>query len=235
MRAIPTHLSGCTVEVILPCLDEAAALPAVFRRIPSRYRITLVDNNSQDGSAQVAAALGARVLSEVRRGYGAAVHTGLAASTADVLAVMDCDGSIDAAELAPLIAAVIAGECDLATGRRRPAEPGSWPLHARLGNRFLAAVMSRSTPHLAVKDLGPVRVARRTELLGLDIGDRRSGYPVETLIKAANAGWRIREFDLTYRRRAVGTRSKVSGSVRGTITATRDILSSVRRHRVVAV
>lgn len=223
-----------SVEVIFPCLDESAALKALFAAVPAGYRILLVDNGSTDGSGELARSLGAFVVIEERRGYGAAMHAGLAAATADVVAVMDCDGSLDPAELPALVAAVLTGRCDLATGRRRPVQARSWPWHARVGNRVLAKVLSHSMRGLSLADLGPVRVARRLDLLALAVGDRRSGYPVETLIRAATAGWRIEEFDLSYRRRASGTRSKVSGSVRGTVTATGDILRIVRRQRVSA-
>lgn len=223
-----------TVEVIFPCLDELAALPAVFCAVPSGYRILLVDNGSTDGSGELARRLGAAVVTESRRGYGAAVHAGLAAATADVVVVMDCDGSLDPGELPVLVSAVLAGRCDLATGRRRPVQTRSWPWHARVGNRVLAMVLSRSLPGFSMADLGPVRVGRRLDLIALGVGNRRSGYPVETLIKAATAGWRIQEFDLSYRRRTAGTRSKVSGSLLGTVTATGDILRIVRRQRVAA-
>ena len=219
-----------SVQLVLPCLDEAAALPAIFRRIPPEFGIVLVDNGSQDGSGELARQLGAQVVREPRRGYGAAVHAGLAAATADVVAVMDCDGSLDPAELLDLVQAVVGEHCDLATGWRRPVQTRSWPWHARAGNRVLAGVLSRSAA-LTVRDLGPVRVGRRLDLLALDIRDRRSGYPVETLIKAAAAGWRIQEFPMSYSRRSAGTRSKVSGSVRGTVLATADILRLVHRQR----
>ncbi|MET3805022.1 glycosyltransferase involved in cell wall biosynthesis [Nakamurella sp. UYEF19] len=225
---------GPSVDLILPCLDEAAALPAVFAAVPASYRVILVDNGSRDGSADVATSLGARVVVEERKGYGSAVNAGLLAATADIVAVLDCDGSLDPAELPTLVAAVAEGTADLALGRRRPVESGAWPWHARTGNRVLASVLSRSVPGLTLTDLGPVRVARRVELLALDVRDRRSGYPVETLIRAAMAGWRIQEHDMTYRTRALGTTSKVSGSVRGTVVATGDILRTVRRHRVAA-
>ena len=153
--------------------------------------------------------LGATVVIEQRRGYGAAVHAGLASATADVVVVMDCDGSLDPAELPVLVDAVLAGRCDLATGRRRPVQTRSWPWHARAGNRVLAMVLSHSLHGLSLADLGPVRVARRLDLLALGVGDRRSGYPVETLIRAANAGWRIEEFDLQLR--AAGARHQVQG------------------------
>lgn len=220
-----------TVDIIFPCLNERAALPAVFEAVPAQYQIILVDNGSTDASGDLARQLGAIVVIEQRKGYGAAVHAGLIAATSAVVAVMDCDGSLDPAQLPALVAAVVQGKCDLATGRRRPTQTRSWPWHARLGNRLLAIVLSSSVRNLSVTDLGPVRVGRRLDLLALKVTDRRSGYPVETLIKAAKAGWRIKEFDLTYRRRTAGTKSKVSGSIRGTIIATWDILRIVHRHR----
>lgn len=223
-----------SVEVIFPCLDERAALPAVLAAVPAGYQIILVDNGSTDGSGELARRLGATVVVESRRGYGAAVHAGLAAATGEVVAVMDCDGSLDPAELPALVAAVLTGGCDLAVGRRLPVQRRSWPWHARIGNRVLAMVLSHSSSNLSLADLGPVRVAHRLDLLALEVGDRRSGYPVETLTRAARAGWRIQEFDVSYRRRAVGTRSKVSGSIRGTVIATGDILRIVRRERVAA-
>ncbi|WP_354531882.1 glycosyltransferase family 2 protein [Nakamurella sp. UYEF19] len=221
---------GDTVDVVFPCLNEEAALPDVFRAVPAHYRVIVVDNGSTDASGDVARQLGATVVIEPRKGYGAAVHAGVLAATSAVVAVMDCDGSLDPAQLSALVAAVVEGRCDLAVGRRQPVERRSWPWHARWGNRLLALMLSSRVPGLSVTDLGPVRVGYRLDLLSLAVTDRRSGYPVETLIKAAKAGWRIQEFDLSYRRRAPGTKSKVSGSIRGTITATRDILRIVHLH-----
>lgn len=211
------------MDVVLPCLNERQALIDVIGAVPAGYRIILVDNGSTDGSGELAATQGATVLWEPARGYGAAVHAGLAAATADIVVVMDCDGSIDSAELPALVAVVAGGRADLCVGRRRPVEPGAWPWHARYGNRMLATALSATTRGLSVRDLAPVRVARRSELLALGVTDRRSGFPVETLMRAAAAGWRITERDLSYRRRAAGTTSKVTGSVRGTATAVRDI------------
>ncbi|MET3808769.1 glycosyltransferase involved in cell wall biosynthesis [Nakamurella sp. UYEF19] len=205
-------------------------MPDVFRAVPAHYRVIVVDNGSTDASGDVARQLGATVVIEPRKGYGAAVHAGVLAATSAVVAVMDCDGSLDPAQLSALVAAVVEGRCDLAVGRRQPVERRSWPWHARWGNRLLALMLSSRVPGLSVTDLGPVRVGYRLDLLSLAVTDRRSGYPVETLIKAAKAGWRIQEFDLSYRRRAPGTKSKVSGSIRGTITATRDILRIVHLH-----
>ncbi|SDY14704.1 Glycosyl transferase family 2 [Micromonospora pattaloongensis] len=211
----------CPVDVVLPCLDEAAALPHVLARLPRHYRAVVVDNGSRDGSPRVAAACGARVVVEPRRGYGAAVHTGLNATTADIVCVIDADGSLDPADLIALVALVERGAAELAVGRRVPVAPGVWPWHARAGNAALAALLRRRGA--PVHDIAPVRAFRRADLLRLDVRDRAFGYPLELLVRAAAAGWRIAERPVPYRPRIAGTRSKVSGSVRGTLRATRDM------------
>ncbi|MGA6165270.1 glycosyltransferase family 2 protein [Amycolatopsis magusensis] len=208
------------VDVILPCLDEAGALPGVLGALPEGYRAIVVDNGSGDGSPEIAAALGAKVVHEPRRGYGAAVHSGLEAATTDLVAFLDADGSLDPRELPRLVAAVQRG-ADLAVGRRVPVERGVWPWHAKAGNALLAALLRRRG--LEVSDIAPIRVARRADLLALGITDRAFGYPLELLVKAGRAGWRIEEFEVSYRERAKGTKSKVSGSVRGTLRAVRDM------------
>jgi glycosyltransferase involved in cell wall biosynthesis len=202
-------------DLVLPCRDEAAALPRLLRAVPGHFRPLVVDNGSTDGTAEVARALGARVVREPRQGYGAAVHAGVRAAEAAYVAVMDGDGSFDPADLTPLLGAVAEGRADLALGRRRPVARGVWPWHARAGN---AAVVwwLRRTVGFPVHDLAPMRVCRRQDLLDLDVRDRRSGYPLELLRSATLAGWRLAEYDVRYRPRAAGTRSKVSGSVRGT-------------------
>ena len=202
-------------EIVLPCLDEAEALPAVLAELPAGWPVIVVDNGSTDATAAVATALGARVVHEPRRGYGAAVHAGLLAARGDLVAVLDGDGSIDPAVLEPLAAAVLAG-ADLAVGRRVPVAAGVWPWHARVGNVLIAALLRRRG--VPVHDIAPVRVARRQALLDLGLGDRGFGYPLELLLRAGAAGWRIHEIDVPYRPRA-GGRSKVSGSVRGTVRA----------------
>ncbi|MEU5723569.1 glycosyltransferase family 2 protein [Micromonospora sp. NPDC047738] len=214
------------IDVVLPCLDEAAALPGVLTALPPGYRAIVVDNGSRDGSAEVAARHGARVVPEPRRGYGAAVHTGLVAAEADLVCVLDADGSFDPAELPALVAPVAGGAADLTVGRRRPVSAGAWPWHARAGTALIAALLRhRGVP---LRDLSPIRVARREALLALGVTDRAFGYPLELLIRAAAAGWRIQELDVSYGPRAAGTRSKVSGSVRGTLRATRDFAGVLR-------
>ncbi|WP_409467092.1 glycosyltransferase family 2 protein [Amycolatopsis sp. GA6-003] len=207
------------MDVVLPCLDEAAALPGVLASLPLGYRAIVVDNGSRDGSAGVAAAHGAKVVDEPRRGYGAAVHTGLENATADIVCFADADGSLDLAELPRLVAAVVDG-ADLAVGRRVPVSRAAWPWHARAGNAVLSLLLRfRGLP---VRDIAPLRAVRRRELLALGVADRAFGYPLELLVKAQRAGWVVQEFDVAYRERARGTKSKVSGSVRGTVRAVRD-------------
>jgi glycosyltransferase involved in cell wall biosynthesis len=208
------------VDVVLPCLDEAAALPGVLAALPAGYRAIVVDNGSTDGSPEVAAAHGATVVHEPRKGYGAAVHTGLEHARSDVVCFLDADGSLDPAELAALVAAVDAG-AQLAVGRRVPVSRGVWPWHARSGNLVLATILRRRG--LPVSDIAPARAVRRRDLLALDVRDRAFGYPLELLVRAASAGWRVVELDVAYRPRAAGTKSKVSGSVRGTLRAVRDM------------
>ncbi|WP_103382588.1 glycosyltransferase family 2 protein [Pseudonocardia dioxanivorans] len=211
-------------EIVLPCLDEAEALPGVLAGLPAGWPVLVVDNGSSDGTADVARAHGARVVVESRRGYGAAVHAGLVHATGDLVAVLDGDGSLDAGVLPAMAEAVRSGQVDLAAGRRVP-ETGSWPWHARAGNALIAAELRRRG--LPVHDIAPIRVARRDALLGLGIRDRAFGYPLELLLRAGAAGWRIAERPVRYSRRA-GGRSKVSGSVAGTARAVRDMAGLLR-------
>ncbi|KOV65560.1 glycosyltransferase [Streptomyces sp. MMG1121] len=204
----------------MPCLDEAEALPWVLGRIPAGWRALVVDNGSTDGSPDIARALGATVVHEPRRGFGAACHAGLTAATGDIVCFCDCDASLDPALLEPFVREIRDGAADLVLGRRRPEGRGAWPAHARAGNLALARMLRRRTG-LRLHDLGPLRAARRAELLALDLTDRRSGYPLQMVVRAADAGWRITEHDVPYRPRT-GV-SKVTGTWRGTWQAVRDM------------
>ena len=217
-------------DVVLPCLNEAPALPGVLNRMPAGFRPIVVDNGSTDGSADIARAHGARVISVSQPGYGAAVHAGLiAADPADgVVCVLDADGSFDPQELLRLTQPVRAGSADLVVGRRRPTCRRAWPLHARLGNALLARRLRRTTG-LPIHDIGPIRAARRADLLSLNLLDRRFGYPLELLVAADRAGWRVLEFDVPYHPRTAGTHSKVTGTVRGTMRAIRDMRAVLAR------
>jgi glycosyltransferase involved in cell wall biosynthesis len=205
--------------VVLPCLNEAESLPGVLARLPAGYRAIVVDNGSTDDTVAVATAAGATVVHEPRRGYGAAVHAGLLAATADYVCVLDADGSLPPEVLPTLVAEVSAGRADLAVGRRRPVRR-AMPWHARLGNALIAGLLRRRG--VPVHDIAPVRAVRRDALLALGVQDRAFGYPLELLLRAGSAGWRLHEIDVEYRPRT-GGRSKVSGSVRGTARAVRDM------------
>ena len=189
--------------------------------VPGKFSVIVVDNGSSDGTAEVALRLGATVVAEKRPGYGAAVHAGLLAAKRDHVAVMDGDASFDPAELLPLLDDVVSGRSDMAVGRRRPVARGVWPWHARAGNAALVTWLRRRVD-LPVHDIAPMRVCRTVDLVALDVRDRRFGYPLELLLKANRAGWRISERDVAYHPRAAGTRSKVSGSVRGTLRTAHD-------------
>ena len=206
-------------DVILPVLDEAGAIPGVLGRMPDGFNAIVVDNGSSDDSAELAAEHGARVVSEPRRGFGAACHAGLLAAREEIVCFMDCDGSLDPRELPGLVAPIDAGSADLVLGRRRPSA-GAWPLHARAANMFLALLL-RVRSHVALHDLGPMRAARREALLELNLADRAFGYPLEMVLRASHEGWRIAELPVSYLPR-IGE-SKVTGTMRGTLRATRDM------------
>ncbi|WP_193044442.1 glycosyltransferase family 2 protein [Mycolicibacterium baixiangningiae] len=207
------------VTVILPCLDEAASLPAVLAALPAGYRALVVDNNSTDGTAEVARRHGADVVHEAHPGYGSAVHAGVVAAATPVVAVLDADGSLDPRELPALVAELDRG-ADLAVGRRRAVPGLRWPWHARLGTAAVCWRLRRRHG-LPVHDIAPMRVVRRADLLALGVADRRSGYPLELLVRAAAAGWHVVERDVTYGPRT-GGKSKVSGSLRGSVVAALD-------------
>jgi glycosyltransferase involved in cell wall biosynthesis len=212
------------VDVVLPVLDEAAALPWVLGRMPAGFRPVVVDNGSTDGSGEIARRLGARVVEEPRRGFGAACHAGLVAVESEVVCFMDCDGSLDPHELPDVCVPVLEDRAELVLGAR-VADRGAWAWHARMANRALARELRRRSG-TSLRDLGPMRAARRQPLKDLGIADRRSGWPLEMVLRAAAAGWRIGEVPVRYRPR-IGT-SKVTGTVRGTLVAARDMAATLR-------
>jgi glycosyltransferase involved in cell wall biosynthesis len=208
------------IDLVLPVLDEAEALPWVLDHIPPNVRCIVVDNGSTDTSAAVARARGATVVTEPRLGFGAACMTGLAATTADIVAFCDADASLDPTELSRVTDPVASGAADLVLGARTGASWQAWPPHARLANAYLARRLRAATgSHLT--DLGPMRACRRQALVDLGLEDRRFGWPLEMVLRAGAAGWRIEEVPVTYRPR-VG-RSKVTGTVKGTARAIGDM------------
>ena len=208
------------IDVVLPCLNEASALPWVLSRMPECFHPIVADNGSTDDSANIAADFGATVVRVPQRGFGAACHAGLLTATSDVVCFMDADASLDPGDLPMVADPILAGLADLVLGRRVAHGLRTWPLHARLGNKVLAAQLRRRTgAHL--RDLGPMRAARREPLLQLALADRRFGYPLEMVMNAANAGWRIHEINVPYHPRS--GRSKVTGTVGGTVRTVRDM------------
>jgi glycosyltransferase involved in cell wall biosynthesis len=212
-------------DVILPVLDEAEAIPLVLASLPEGFVPIVVDNGSTDGSADVARAHGARVVSEPRRGFGAACAAGLHAATSEVVCFMDCDGSLSGSDLPSVVYPLVHGEAALVLGSRRPTSRRAWPWHARAANRVLAVEIRRRTG-LALRDLGPMRAARREPLLGLEIADRRFGWPLEMVLRAAGQGWSITEVPVAYQPRL--GRSKVTGTVRGTTRTVVDMARALR-------
>ncbi|MBO0821599.1 MAG: glycosyltransferase family 2 protein [Nocardiopsaceae bacterium] len=209
-----------TIDVLLPCLNEARALPWLLDRMPEGYRPVVADNGSTDGSARVAAGRGAVVVDAPQRGFGAACHAGLLAATSDIVCVMDADGSFDPLDLPAVSGPVAAGDADLMLGRRAPRGAGAWPLHARAANVVLAAELRRRSK-VPLRDLGPMRAFRRQPLLDLGLADRRFGYPLEMVLRAAAAGWRIAETPVPYYPRT--GKSKVTGTLSGTVRAISDM------------
>jgi len=224
----PVNGAAARVDVVFPCLNEEGALPWILGRLPEGYRAIVVDNGSTDRSAEVAREHGALVVTEPRRGFGSAAHAGLLAATAPIVAFCDADASMDPRDLPRVVDPVESGAADLVLGRRRPTSRGAWPLHARVANRALASLM-RGATKLPLHDLGPMRAVRREAMIALDLEDRRSGYPLELVLRGHAEGWRILEVDSPYSPR-IG-RSKVTGTIRGTYIAVLDMSRLLRAQR----
>jgi glycosyltransferase involved in cell wall biosynthesis len=208
------------------------SIGAVLRAIPRDVvtEVIVVDGGSTDATAAVAAAHGAAVITESRRGYGRACAVGAVAAHGEALVFLDADGAADPREIAGLLAPIARGEADLVLGSRlagaMPA--GAMPWHQRFGNR-LSALLLRLLYGLPLTDLGPFRAVRRGLLAGMPLDDSTYGWPTEMIVKAARAGWRIAEVPVSCHPRT-GGRSKISGTVRGTVLATAHILWTIARH-----
>jgi len=221
------------IAVIIPALNEAgniAGLVAELRAVVTA-EIIVVDNGSTDDTAAVAAAAGARVVTEPRRGYGYACAAGVAAAHgADLLAFMDGDGSFLPAELPALLAPLCAGRADLVLGSRPLGHiaPGAMPPQQRFGN-WLAAGLMRLLYRMDVTDLGPYRAIRRDLLERFVMCEMTYGWPTEMMVKTARRGARIVEVPVSFHPRRSG-KSKVSGTLRGTLLAARYILGVTLRY-----
>jgi glycosyltransferase involved in cell wall biosynthesis len=224
-------MGSARVSVIIPAVDEEAAIGLVVGEIPARgFDVVVVDNGSRDRTAEVARAAGARVVAEPRRGYGRACLTGIAAApSAEVYVFLDGDHSDYPGQIVDVLAPIEAGEADFVVGSRRLGRraPGSHPRHAVLGTRLCVGLMNLLIGTRAT-DLGPFRAITATALARLGMRDPDFGWTVEMQVKAARAGLRVREVPVDYRPR-IGT-SKVSGTVRGTVGAAAKILGTIVRH-----
>lgn len=227
------------VVVVLPALNEGETVGRQVQAILAHpklravgvRRIVVVDNGSDDDTGAVALAAGAEVVREPKRGYGAACLAGvIAAVGADVLLLMDADGSDDLAGAAQVAQLVAHGEADLAMGSRvrGHAERGALTPAQRAGNR-VATTLMRPLYGLRITDLGPTRAIRRDTLLALDMREMTYGWSTEMLAKAARAGLRVAELTVDYHARAAG-RSKVSGTLLGSLRAGYRILATACRY-----
>ena len=220
------------VWVVIPTHNEAQAIGRVLADLP-RDLVTetlVVDSNSTDGTREIAAKLGARVLQEPRRGYGRACLTGLASATApDIVVFLDGDYSDRPAELPILLAPIMEGRADITLGSRlgKNSTPGALPWHAAFGNR-LAAFLIRLLYGLKLSDLGPFRAGRADVLRQLELEETTYGWAVEMILKGALGGFRVVEVPVSYYPR-IG-KSKISGTVRGTIGAGWFIISLILRY-----
>jgi glycosyltransferase involved in cell wall biosynthesis len=219
------------VSVVIPALNEEGAVGGVVERVRAQgpYDVIVVDNGSTDGTARVASAAGARVVAEPRRGYGWACLAGATAASGQVLVFMDADGTFEAAEIPALVGPILDGQADLVLGSRVLAQGHNEAVlpHQRFGN-WLAVTLLRSCCGAQVTDLGPFRAIRREVLLGMQMSERTYGWPTEMMVKAVRMGCRTVEVPVTSRPRVAG-RSKVSGTVKGSILAGYHIIRVIAR------
>ncbi len=219
------------VAVVIPALDEAASLPGVLAQLVG-VEVIVADNGSSDGTADVARAGGAVVVTEPRRGYGSAVQAGLrylAADPPDVVVILDADGADDLSRLPDLIGPIERDEADLVlSDRSRGAEPGALTPAQRFGNRFAVWLIHHAVGH-RYQDLGPFRAIRWSALVRLEMVDPTWGWNVEMQMKAITRGLRVIEVPVRYRARNAG-RSKISGTLRGSAKAGARIVWAVRRY-----
>ncbi len=224
-------MSLAAVCAVLPALNEADALPHALAERPSDLRVIVVDNGSEDGTADVARSLGVEVVSEPRRGFGAACQAGLdSATTAEIIVFMDADATCTWADVERVVEPIREQRADLVLGRRvaELRERGSMAWHISVAN----SVLARACGYLAgthIHDVGPLRAIRRDALVALGIEDRTYGWPLEMVLRAGRQGLRVIEVPVHYRVR-VGT-SKVTGTLRGTLRATRRMMGVLWDHR----
>jgi glycosyltransferase involved in cell wall biosynthesis len=225
-------MADLTVSVIIPALNEGGSIAALVSDLRQQavQEVIVVDNGSTDDTAVAAQGAGALVIAEPRRGYGYACAAGVAAATGDVLVFIDGDYSTLPQELARLLTPLQSGQADLALGSRVLGyiAPGAMPPHQRFGNWLMAGLM-RLLYRVRVTDLGPYRAIRRDLLRQLEMREMTFGWPTEMTVKAARRQARLVEVPVSWLPRRAG-RSKVSGTIKGTVLATYFILGVTMRY-----
>jgi len=220
------------VSVIIPTHNEAQAIERVLADLPSDLitEVIVVDSNSNDGTPELAARAGARVIQEPRRGYGRACLSGFAAANSpDIVVFLDGDYSDRPSELPILMAPITDGRADITLGSRlrNRSNQGALPWHQSLGNRFAASLV-KLLYGVQISDLGPFRAGRADVLRALDLQETTYGWAVEMILKGALAGFRVVEVPVSYYPR-IG-KSKISGTLKGTLGAGWFILSLIVRY-----
>lgn len=226
-----------TIAVVIPACNEAASIAKVLSDIPKGLaaEIVVVNNNSVDDTAHIAEEMGAIVVDEPRQGYGYACMKGVdflksRAHKPDIIVFLDADYSDYPEEMTALIEPILEENFDLVLGSRSgdKMQKGAMPAQQILGNR-LATSLIKTLYGVQFTDLGPFRAVKFDKLLSLDLRDRTYGWPIEMQLKAVRQYMRICEVPVSYRAR-IG-KSKISGTIKGTIMAGYKILSAILRYR----
>jgi len=219
-------------SIIIPAFNEGESIGFVLDRIPNKdiYEIIVVDGGSVDNTVAIAEACGVRVIQEFRRGYGRACAAGIEQAAGDIAVFLDADGADDPTQIPELIAPILSGQADMVLGSRLAGKihPGAMPWHQYFGNWFSAGLI-RLLYSLPITDLSPFRAVDRSKLMSLEMQEMTYGWPTEMIAKAARQNWRIPEIPVNYYPR-YGGKSKISGTVRGTILATFYILSTIIKY-----
>jgi glycosyltransferase involved in cell wall biosynthesis len=212
------------VSIIIPVLNEAESIGQVLTAIPAEndWETLVVDGGSRDGSPDIARSAGAIVVFETRRGYGQACASGLKVSQGKIVVFLDGDGADDPVRLPAMIAPLVDGAAELVLGSR---QGGKMPWHQKMGNRLAVGWINRLY-HQSLTDLGPFRAVRRDDLFELKMEEMSYGWSVEMIVKAARLGWRIVEIPVEYHSRQ-GGKSKISGTLRGSLLAAYFILRTI--------
>lgn len=221
------------ISVIIPALNEAESIGEVLAGIPSdnELEIVVVDGGSNDRTVHIAQAAGARVISELRRGYGRACASGLTAAHGEVVVFMDGDGADNPDHIFDLVAPISDHQLEMVLGSRLGGklDAGAMPWHQLAGN-WLSARLIQALYGLPLTDLSPFRAVLRDKLLALDMQEMTYGWPTEMIVRAARRGWRICEIPVSYGRR-LGGKSKISGTLKGSVLATYFILYTIIHYR----